>query len=411
MKLTEKSIAGLKAKPGQRLDVPDDGCTGLSMRVSDSGAKSWSYRFRSPTTNTVQRLTLGRYPAMGLQDARRAANGYKENHAQGRDPKHVAREEKRRAGGGKTFAVMADLFLSSGKKGGKGDRAEATTEQYRAMLAREGGPRELWGDWPIGNVTRSDVASYLRTVDERGPIAANRAQAMLQALFGLAVREGEIDANPVAGMGKRNPEQTRDRVLSDKELGKVLAELANEDSANGPLIRLALKLILLTGCRVSEVSDMLHAEIKAKEKLWIIPSERTKNGQRLRVPLISQIDATIKAASSHVTSIHGKRTEWVFPASGLFDRATSRYALRDACAAIATRLKIPTFSPHDLRRTWTRIALDKRTLPHIVDAQLGHKPQGVSGAWRNYAVDHDYLPERTEALRAVAGHIEDIALA
>ena len=57
-----------------------------------------------------------------------------------------------------------------------------------------------------------------------------------------------------------------------------------------------------------------------------------------------------------------------FPASGLFDRATSRYALRDACAAIASRLEIPTFSPHDLCRTWTRIALDKRTLPHIVDA-------------------------------------------
>ena len=353
---------------------------------------------------------MGRFPTLGLQDARRSANTYRDNHAQGRDPKHVAREEKRRAGGGKSFNEMADLFLSSGKKGGKGDRAQATTEQYRAMLAREDGPRELWGDWSIGTVTRSDVTAYLRTVDKRGAIASNRAQAMLQALFGLALREGEIEANPVAGIGKRNPEQVRDRNLDDKELGKVLAELANEESPNGLLVRLALKLIVLTGCRVSEVSDMPHAEIKSKEKIWIIPPERTKNGQRLRVPLISQIDATIKAASAHVTRIHGKRTEWVFPASGLFDRATSRYALRDACAAIATRLKIPTFSPHDLRRTWTRIALDKRTLPHIVDAQLGHKPQGVSGAWRNYAGDHDYLPERTEALIAVAGHIDDVAL-
>ena len=82
---------------------------------------------------------------------------------------------------------------------------------------------------------------------------------MLRALFGLAVREGEIEMNPVAGIGKRNPEQARDRVLDDGELGKVLAEIANEKSANGLLIRLSLKLILLPGCRVSEVSDMLHA--------------------------------------------------------------------------------------------------------------------------------------------------------
>ena len=57
------------------------------------------------------------------------------------------------------------------------------------------------------------------------------------------------------------------------------------------------------------------------------------------------------------------------------------------------------------------MALQLRTPPHIVDAQLGHKPQGLSGAFKNYAGDHDYLPERTEALRAVADHIDDIALA
>jgi len=421
MKLTEQSIKGLKAKPGERLAVSDQACPGLTMRVTDKGVKSWSLKFRSPTDGTPQRLTLGRYPAMSLQAARRAANAYRENREQGRDPKQVAREEKRRAGGGKPFDDIADLFLTSGKKGGKGLRAQATTDQYEAMLKREGGPRELWGTWAIGTITRADVATYLRTVDKRGPIASNRAQAMLQALFGLAEREGEIETNPVAGMGKRNPEQIRVRVLDDKELGAVWRELSNDDSANGLLIRLALKLIVLTGCRVSEVSDMPHAEIKPKAGLWIIPPERTKNGLQLRVPLIPQIDATIKAATAHVTGVHGKRTEWVFPASGLFDRPTSRYALRDACAAIGTRLKITSFSPHDLRRTWTRMALQLRTPPHIVDAQLGHKHgQGgasammrtpaLSGAFGNYAADFDYLDERTGALRKVAGHVEDTAL-
>ncbi|MGJ4947304.1 tyrosine-type recombinase/integrase [Bradyrhizobium sp. HKCCYLS20291] len=411
--LTVQIIEGLKTEDGKRVDVPDPKCPGLSIRVTANGVKSWSFRYRPPLASTVARVTLGRWPSMSIAEARQAANKHREHVGQGRDPRAVVRQEKMRAGGGPTFDAVADLFLSAEKKGGKGPRSTSTTEAYTATLAREGGPRELWGRWPIGTITRADVTDYLRGVEKVGKIAANRQQAMLASLFNYAVREGKLEANPIAGVGKRNAERVRTRSLNDVELAAVWRELLNVESPHGLIVRCALRLLLLTGCRVSEVSDFPRKEIVESEPpVWWLSRERTKNGRDLRIPIVPAIGDVIADVTRHVETTHGKATEWVFPAAGLFDRPTSRYALRDACAAIAERLELPSFSPHDLRRTWTVVALRSGVAPHVVEAQLNHaKPGGgglsiaVGGAFANYGGEHDYLEERRDALTRVAAHI------
>jgi integrase len=417
MKLTEQVIKGLAAAPGERLSVAVDGCEGLDLRVTSSGVKSWSFRYRPPNA-PMRRLTVGRWPNVSLSAAKAAANRHKGNLGDGRDPKTIERAEKLRAGGGKTFREIYDAFLKSPKRGGK-PRAAGTTDQYKMAMEREDGPLSKWGGWPAGTISRSAVMDYLDEVDERGLVARNRTQTMIKAIFAFAANRGDLEKDPLDGVRKVHSEGVRDRVLSDAELGKVWRELHNPKSANGVLVRLALRLIALTACRVSEVSSFERGELSAAGTIWTVPAARAKNGKPHRVPMVPQMSAVIDQATAHVTLAHGKPIEWVFPASGLFDRAVTRFALRDACWAIANRLKIERFSPHDLRRTWTQIALRLKIAPHVIDAQLAHTSGSVSAlmgrpelseAFKHYGLAFDYLDERREALAKVAAFFDDISL-
>ena len=366
----------------------------------------------------LQRVTIGRWPNVSLSAAKAAANKHKSHLGDGRNPKDVERAEKLRAGGGKTFREIYDAFLKSPKRGGQ-PRAPRTTDQYKMAIERENGPLTKWGSWPAGTIGRSTVMDYLDEVDERGLVARNRTQTMLKAIFAFAANRGDIEIDPLQGVRKVHAEGVRDRVLTSDQLAKVWRELHNPKSANGLLVRLALRLIALTACRVSEVAGFERGELSNSEALWTVPKERSKNGKPHRVPLVPQMSAIIIEATAHVTLAHGKPVKWMFPTSGIFTSPITRYALRDACWAIADRLKIERFSPHDLRRTWTQIALQLRIMPHVIDAQLAHtggavsalmgKPE-LSDAFKHYGLAFDYLDERREALAKVAAFFDDKSL-
>ncbi len=67
MKFTDKGIAALKAK-AERYEVWEDGRTGLGVRVSPKGRKSWVYMYRFD--GKARRMGFSTYPAVGLANAR-----------------------------------------------------------------------------------------------------------------------------------------------------------------------------------------------------------------------------------------------------------------------------------------------------------------------------------------------------
>jgi integrase len=111
-------------------------------------------------------------------------------------------------------------------------------------------------------------------------VAANRARASLSAMFVWAIGEGLWDRdNPVAGTSKQKESGPRERSLSDAETAKVWLAAPNNDY--GRLVR----LILLSGCRRTELGDLQWSEVDLKERTITLPRERTKNGQQHVVPL------------------------------------------------------------------------------------------------------------------------------
>ena len=69
--LTPKSIEAAKPDPDKRREVPDPALSGLYLVIQPGGAKSWALRYRF--VRKPAKLTLGRWPEMGLAAARSAA--------------------------------------------------------------------------------------------------------------------------------------------------------------------------------------------------------------------------------------------------------------------------------------------------------------------------------------------------
>src|SRR6478609_9710622 len=81
--LTDAFIAKLAASSKGRIEVSDTRCTGLTLRVTTNGVKSWSFRFRAKGASAPSRVTLGTYPDLGLGKAREQASAMRSTLAEG----------------------------------------------------------------------------------------------------------------------------------------------------------------------------------------------------------------------------------------------------------------------------------------------------------------------------------------
>src|SRR5262249_60846873 len=75
--LTDAYLRAFVPPATGRLEISDTRCGGLVLRVTANGVKSWSFRFRDRTTQAPLRITIGRYPDIGLAWALGASAGYR----------------------------------------------------------------------------------------------------------------------------------------------------------------------------------------------------------------------------------------------------------------------------------------------------------------------------------------------
>lgn len=391
------------AKGAPRIEWKDPTCKGLQIRIS-AGAKSFAFVYKRH--GKLSRVTLGHFPTMSLTKARKAADKQRVAVSDGRD----VRMEKRAAvaavvAGQLTFRQLADSFLEVAKQTKRSWQADE--RHLNHLCDGWGGKLSAWGRRAASSLTRSEIHDALATIAKDAPVSANRHYATLHKVFRWAASVGkwpEGKASPMAGMPKPTDEsdRERERALSAAELKAVWAELTNAESEIGQTTRDALRLLLLTAQRPGEVAGMTCAELTLstradKNSIWTIPKARAKNkvGEHA-VPLTAPALAIVKA------QLEGRENPVaVFESRTFGDRAMSRHSLPHACADIATKLKVPHFTAHDLRRTAASLMRALGVAPHVVDDVLGHVPPKLV---RTYQV-HDPVPARLEALEALAGGI------
>jgi integrase len=133
------------------------------------------------------------------------------------------------------------------------------------------------------SITRNAIEQWHGQIAKRTPLEANRALATLSAFLSWLEHDRRIDRNPAKGV-RRRPENQRHIFLDADEIAAAHEALAGD---NNRAAALALRLALLTGCRIGEALSLAPTQIDAKRRLWIKPAATTKQ-KRLHITPLQQ---------------------------------------------------------------------------------------------------------------------------
>ena len=224
----------------------DRDLTGFGVRVYPSGGKVYIAQARGP--EGPKRITVGRHDVLNADRARQRAALIIARIKAGEEP--VPLPLAARLNGGPTVADLAGRYLEEHVAVRLKPR---TRPRVRGMLDNHILP--ALGKMPLEGVERSHVVELHRTLSDR-PASANRAVKILSHMYRLGEGWGLVPegCNPCRSVEKY-PERSRERFLTDAEfarLGRVLDETV-ESGAVSPLAAAAIRLLMLTGCRKSEI--------------------------------------------------------------------------------------------------------------------------------------------------------------
>ncbi len=394
-RLTPKMVEEAKSKPGERVELSDTNAKGLRLRVSGSGStavKTWAFvGRRDGGKGAVERVTLGRYPAMSLDDARAKAREYKGEQEAGTAPTEKAQAERAAV----TFDDLADAYIARAK------RTKASWAQDEAHLKRA---RKEFGSRDVSKLTRVDFATLLEGIAAKAPVSANRAQTALRTMLGYGVEIGMLSENVLAGVRKFGGRETdKDRVLSDNEIKALWGALDDDESRMARTIQLALRMILLTCARPGEVAGMRVDELNLEgpTPTWTIPGKRTKNRERHVIPLSDVAVTTLHEALLHPHRTVDGESPYVFASKWGSQEAIARHSLSQATKRMCGGVNFERFTPHDLRRTGATVARSAGATRDAVKALLNHKDGSVTAIYDR----HDMLDEKRDAVAKLARKI------
>ena len=372
--LTDRVVQQAKTKAA-RTEIADAVLPGLYLIVQPTGAKSWAVRYR--VGRRTRKLTLpGRYPVVSLAKAREAARLALESVTAGADPA-AAKHAGTPADG--TLAAYIALYRDKHVSTVRSGTAANINRELEHM-------QDAWPGRTLRSISKKDVVAIIDKAMKRGPSAGVMAWKVAKAFFGWCEAREDDFASPARSIRKPAKEKSRDRVLDDAEL-KVTWEAADHE---GGLAGALVKLLILTGARRNEITELSRDEIKAEG--IELPGERTKNGLPHRIPLtpmMCQVFETLPRTGKFV--LNG------------MDRPFGDHSGAKEKIAPAIR----SWTLHDLRRSFASGLQRLGVAPHIVELALNHRSgtfSGVAGIYQR----HRYAKEVRDAFELWSQHIETL---
>lgn len=435
VKLTERFISSIPLPRSHHALYWDTEVRGLTVRITQNGSRYFVFCYAfdgqdqryslarwSPLTSNKLGTEATRNLAGTLAWARQEVQRLRAEVVRGNNPQQQKKEARTAREGVEqqsardmTVAKLAEKYLNVHavhKRSGKEDERRLNSFIVPA-----------WGTRKAKGISRADVDELVTPVATGGkgsparPAEARQRLALVRKMFSFAVDKGIIDQHPCLRMtapgGKIN---ARTRALTTaKELrllwgitdpdriwtrmpkaGKSKTNIRNQRFLQGEAE--ALRMVLLTGARASEVTDLPWSELDLEAATWLLPAERSKNNRPHLVPLVPQLVDLLRKRRSAV------RGDWVFPAKqgGHITAGHLQRPLRLVCARLA-RLGLASFTTHDLRRTVETGMAAAKVAKEYRDRVLNHVDSSVGGVHYNM---HDYEDEKREALEKWARRLE-----
>ena len=401
MKLTDAEVRAAQAKASKYF-LSDGG--GLFLEVDTAGRKYWFYRYRFPrSTNGKQKdYRIGPYPRISLKQARQHRDEQKDLLLAGQDPCSLKRQQKRNQQVEEkqlTFETVARDWhgVRSADKWGARHSQDVLQKLEKDVFPRI-------GDIPIQQVSTQDCLNILRSIERRGSAEqARKTLGVVSQVMDYATALSLTPLNPAQSLKRGAPiKQTVKHYpcIAWKELPALLEALESNPANAEPQTLRALKLLLLTFVRPSELIEAKWDEFDFQTRIWTIPAERMKGNQGNRVEhLVPLSNQSIDMLSEQQRLSNSQ--DFVFPSirskSGCMSNNTMNKALKDM--GYEGRQVPHGFRAFALTHIQEQLKIDFR----IADKQLAHKEKNKVTIAYNRA---EYWDERVDMMQRWADLID-----
>lgn len=391
MKLTRRAATGLR--PADKPTIYfDDEVSGFGLRIMPSGARSWILEYRPGAGGrgvAKRRVRIGG-DELTPEDAREMARGMLADIRRGADPSAQRRAER----SADSFADVAEAYMARQVR----PKRKASTAAYYQLLLDAHVLLAL-GTKRAAMITRADIEAWQIALANKadgkgGKTTANRALTLVRAIYNWAGGVGLVPegTNPCARVEKF-AEQGKDRYLTAEEIGRLGAALREAETIGiphapsaskhapkvknrtvfSPHVTGAIRLLMLTGCRLREILNLRWSEYDAERGMLFLPDSKT--GRKAVV---------LSAAAQEVLTALPRVGSYVIPGS---DPQKPRTDLKKPWAALSARAGLDGVRLHDLRHTFASVgAASGMSLPTI-GGLLGHADSATTQRYAHLQVD------------------------
>ncbi len=357
------------------LDKPetyhDTNKRGLKLLVYSSGVKTFVlYR---KINGRPERITIGRYPDVTIEQARKQVDKFNAKIASGINPNEEKRAIRSEITLQELFNQYLDRHAKAYKKSWKEDQ-----NQFRRYLSD-------WANRKLSAIRKQHIQKLHANIGaEKGTYAANRLLALLNVLFNKAIDWGWEYSNPAHGI-KKFKEKTRDRFIQADELPRFFKALSEEQN---PDTKDYIMLSLLTGARRSNVVAMRWNQINFDQATWTIPE--TKTGDSHTVPLVPEAIEILKNRRNSFNP-------WVFPSKSKTGHLVEPKSM---WRRILKSAGIEDLRIHDLRRSLGSWQAATGANLSIIGKTLAHKNVSTTAIYARLNIDpvRESMNKATQAI-------------
>ena len=390
MSLTDSQIKRLKPSDTCTPSRPDKYSDGNNLRlwVRSTGSKVWVSDYKYAAKR--QSLTIGKYPAMSLADARQRNQQIKDLIKQGINPKHDKKRLQADTDGTKAFDAIAERWHDDRKAHIAPKTYSRDYSQYQRDI------KPFIGHMNIEDITAPDVLAIGKAIETRGaPDMARRAMRQTGQIFKQAIREGLVTHNPANDLTialKPHKVKHHSRVTS-QQLPKLLQDI---DAYGGDLlVKLGFWFLCYTFVRTQELRFMEWGEIDYQAKVWRIPAEKMKMDRTHLVPLAPQTMAILEQIKQL-----GLSDKYVF-----FNTSTRKPYSENAFITALWRMGYKgRMTGHGFRGLASTTLHEQGAMHEAIELQLAHEKENKVSKAYNGA---QHLKYRTDMMHQWANFIDD----
>ncbi|EAQ2807260.1 DUF4102 domain-containing protein [Salmonella enterica] len=387
MPLTDLEIR--RSKPREKPYTLNDG-SGLSLLIEPNGSKGWRFRYRFD--GKPKMLSLGTYPLVSLTDARQKRDEAKKLVASGINPSDVRKRDKQERQNeiGNTFEAIAREWYEKRTDRWSAGYAEEMMKTFETDVF------PFIGGRPIAEIKPMELMGVLSRLDERGATEKLRkVRQLCGEVWRYAIVTGRAEYNPAPDLVSAFVPHKKEHYafLKHEELPEFFRTL--NTYSGSIVVKLAMRLQVLTGLRPGELRQGEWAEIDFEKRLWEVPPSRMKKRRPHCVPLSAQAIAILE----QLKPITG-HYQFIFPGRIHHSKPMSEMAMNVLIRRIGYAGRV---TGHGFRHTMSTILHEQGYNTAWIETQLAHVDKNSIRGTYNHA---QYLDGRREMLQWYADYMD-----